>query len=126
MMSTETPKISDAEWEVMKVLWASAPRTAGEIVEALEGNRDWNPKTVRTLIKRLTEKRAIGYNQTGRVYSYYPLVREEECVQSETRSFLKRIYGGTLRPMLVNFLQDEKLSREDIEELKRILDERKD
>lgn len=103
MMSTETPKISDAEWEVMKVLWASAPRTAGEIVEALEGSRDWNPKTVRTLIKRLTEKRAIGYNQTGRVYSYYPLVREEECVQSETRSFLKRIYGGTLRPMLVNF-----------------------
>lgn len=102
-MSKETPRISDAEWEVMKVLWASAPRTAGEIVEALEGSRDWNPKTVRTLIKRLTEKQAIGYNQTGRVYSYYPLVREEECVQSETRSFLKRIYGGTLRPMLVNF-----------------------
>jgi BlaI family penicillinase repressor len=125
-MSTETPKISDAEWEVMKVLWAEAPRTAGEIIKALEDSRHWNPKTVRTLIKRLTEKRAIGYNQTGRVYSYYPLVREEECVQSETQSFLKRIYGGTLRPMLVNFLQDEKLSREDIDELKRILDERKD
>lgn len=125
-MSKETPKISDAEWEVMKVLWAGAPRTAGEIVEALEGSRDWNPKTVRTLIKRLAEKHAISYNQSGRVYSYYPLVREEECVQAETRSFLKRIYGGTLRPMLVNFLQDEKLSREDIDELKRILDERKD
>lgn len=122
----ETPKISDAEWEIMKVLWAGAPRTAGEIIEVLEGSREWSPKTVRTLIKRLSEKGAIGFNQTGRIYLYFPLVQEEECVQSETKSFLKRIYGGTLRPMLVNFLQDEKLSREDIDELKRILDERKD
>lgn len=122
----ETPKISDAEWEIMKVLWAGAPRTAGEIIEALEGSKEWSPKTVRTLIKRLSEKGAIGFNQTGRIYLYFPLVQEEECVQSETKSFLKRIYGGTLRPMLVNFLQDEKLSREDIDELKRILDERKD
>lgn len=122
----ETPKISEAEWEIMKVLWARAPLSAAEIIEALEGSRDWSPKTVRTLIKRLNEKGAIGFNQTGRIYLYYPLVQEEECVQSETKSFLKRIYGGTLRPMLVNFLQDEKLSREDIDELKRILDERKD
>ncbi|WP_274365764.1 BlaI/MecI/CopY family transcriptional regulator [Paenibacillus thermotolerans] len=122
----DVPKISDAEWEVMKVLWSSSPMTANEVIEDLEGRKDWNPKTVRTLIKRLVEKNAIGFTQEGRMYWYHPLVKEEECVRSETQSFIKRIYGGALKPMLVNFLQDEKLSKEDIEELKSILEKRKD
>lgn len=125
-MDKKIPNISDAEWEIMKILWTSSPQTANEIIQALEGSRNWNPKTVRTLIKRLTEKQAVGYTVEGRVYSYYPKVQEEECVKSETSSFLQRVYGGTLRPMLAHFLKDEKLTKEDIEELRRILDERKD
>jgi len=125
-MERKIPNISDAEWEIMKILWAGSPKTANEIVQALEGSRDWNPKTVRTLIKRLTEKNAVDYNVEGRVYSYYPKVQEEECVKSETSSFLKRVYGGTLRPMLAHFLKDEKLTKEDIDELRKILDERKE
>ncbi|MCI3923556.1 BlaI/MecI/CopY family transcriptional regulator [Paenibacillus sp. TRM 82003] len=121
----ELPKISDAEWEVMKVLWAQSPMTANVVIEALDGAKEWNPKTVRTLIKRLVEKKAVGYDQDGRNYSYYPLVKETECVRSETQSFLKRVYGGALKPMIVNFLRDEKLSSEDIEELKSILENRK-
>lgn len=125
-MEHAIPNISDAEWEIMKILWAGSPRTANEIIEALEGSRSWNPKTVRTLIKRLTEKDAIGYTQEGRIYAYYPKVQEDECVRSETNSFLKRVYGGTMRPMLAHFLRDEKLTKEDIDELRKILDERKD
>jgi len=125
-MERKIPNISDAEWEIMKILWTGSPKTANEIVQALEGSRDWNPKTVRTLIKRLTEKNAVDYNVEGRVYSYYPKVQEEECVKSETSSFLKRVYGGTLRPMLAHFLKDEKLTKEDIDELRKILDERKE
>lgn len=125
-MEQHIPNISDAEWEVMKILWADSPRTANEIIQSLEGSRSWNPKTVRTLIKRLTEKNAVGYTVEGRIYSYYPKVQEEECVKSETSSFLQRVYGGTLRPMLAHFLQDEKLTKEDIDELREILDERKD
>ncbi|NGZ74798.1 BlaI/MecI/CopY family transcriptional regulator [Saccharibacillus alkalitolerans] len=125
-MKRSIPRISDAEWEVMKVLWNGSPKTASEIIGELEGSRDWNPKTVRTLIKRLTEKEAVGYTQEGRVYSYYPKVQEEECVKSETTSFMQRVYGGTLRPMLAHFLKDEQLTKEDIEELRKILDERKD
>lgn len=125
-MSTELPRISDAEWEIMKVLWSRSPQSAKDIIAALDGKRDWNPKTVRTLIARLTEKKAIGCSQEGRVYTYYPLVREEDCVKAETRSFLQRIYGGTLQPMLAHFLREEELSPEDIAELRRILDERKD
>jgi BlaI family penicillinase repressor len=118
------PHISDAEWEVMKVLWAKAPCTANEVIEALEDQTDWKPKTVRTLLNRLAQKQAISYSQENRVYAYFPLVSEDECVKSETESFLKRIYGGAFKPLLVNFLKDDQLSPEDIKELKNILDDK--
>ncbi|NRF90302.1 penicillinase repressor BlaI [Paenibacillus frigoriresistens] len=118
------PHISDAEWEVMKVLWAKTPCTANEVIDALEVRTDWKPKTVRTLLNRLAQKQAISYSQENRVYAYFPLVSEDECVKSETQSFLKRIYGGAFKPLLVNFLKEEQLSAEDIKELKNILDDK--
>ncbi|CAH1208223.1 Penicillinase repressor [Paenibacillus plantiphilus] len=110
----------------MKVLWSHSPLTANEVVKALEGSKEWNPKTVRTLIKRLVEKEAVACNPDGRNYLYEPLVREEECVRSETTSLLKRIYGGAMKPMLVNFLKDEQLTKEDIADLKAILEQRRE
>lgn len=118
------PHISDAEWEVMKVLWAKSPCTANEVIEALEAQTDWKPKTVRTLLNRLAQKQAISYSQENRVYAYFPLVSEDECIKSETDSFLKRIYGGAFKPLLVNFLKEEQLSPEEIKELKNILDDK--
>jgi BlaI family transcriptional regulator, penicillinase repressor len=121
----ELPKISEAELEVMKVLWSTSPQTANEIIEALEETMDWNPKTIRTLINRLVQKEAVAYHQgTGRMYAYYPLVSQENYLQVETKSLLQRFYGAAFKPLLVNFLKEEKLSSEDIDELKRILDEK--
>ncbi|AFQ43976.1 BlaI/MecI/CopY family transcriptional regulator [Desulfosporosinus meridiei] len=121
------PNISDAEWEVMKICWLkSAPCTANEIVKALEEPTDWKPNTIKTLIGRLVKKGALGFKEEGRVYIYYPLVTEQECIQAESKSFLTRVFGGALKPMLVNFLKDEKLSQDDIEELKRLLEDRKE
>lgn len=121
----EIPRISEAEWAVMKVFWSRpTPTPANEVVRALADITDWKPKTVKTLINRLVKKNALGYQEDGRIYYYYPLVNEEECIKAESRSFLRRVYGGALKPMLVNFLREEELSREEIEELKRILDER--
>ncbi|MBW7476393.1 BlaI/MecI/CopY family transcriptional regulator [Paenibacillus oenotherae] len=125
-MAKQVPRISDAEWEVMKVLWSRSPLTASDVVKELEGSKEWNPKTVRTLIKRLVEKEAVSCNPDGRNYLYAPLVREDECVRSETSSLLQRIYGGAMKPMLVNFLKDERLTKEDIAELKAILEQRKE
>ena len=116
------PRISDAEWRVMKVLWAESPKTADEVVDALTPVTIWKPKTIKTLINRLLNKKAIGYEKKGRAYHYYPLVDETECAKSVTRSFLQRVYGRALKPMVANFIEDEKLSRDEIEELKRILD----
>lgn len=118
------PKISDAEWHVMKVLWKKSPVTANEIVEKLAAETDWKPKTIRTLISRLTAKDAIGFDKTGRQYLYFPVLSEEECVRQETRSFMSRIRTGALKPMLAAFLEEENLSQEDIDELKSILDKK--
>ncbi|EJW15302.1 BlaI/MecI/CopY family transcriptional regulator [Paenibacillus alvei] len=120
----EIPRISEAEWEVMKVFWsATAKATANEVIEKLGENTDWKPATIKSLINRLLKKNALGYEQEGKTYQYYPLVSEEECVRAESNSFLQRLYGGSLKPMFVNFLKQEKLSTEEVEELKKILDE---
>ena len=120
----DTPKISDAEWQVMKVLWQKSPVTANYIVEKLTAQTEWMPKTIRTLISRLTTKNAVAYDKTGRQYMYYPLLSEEECVRHETRSFMTRVRTAALKPMLAAFLEEENLSEEEIEELKCILDKK--
>ena len=117
------PRISDAEWEVMKVLWAESPATANEVVDKLDG-MGWSPKTIKTLINRLLKKGALDFKKRGRVYLYYPKLQQEECVRAEQKSFIKRVYGGSLVPMMANLIEDENLSQEELEELRRILNEK--
>lgn len=120
----EIPKISEAEWEVMKILWTQSPLSSNEIVSRLEGNTSWKAKTIKTLISRLVCKKVLSFIEDGRTYNYYPLLTQEECIQAESKTFLNRIYGGALKPMFVHFLEEEKLSPNDIEELKRILEQK--
>ncbi|MBN1480098.1 BlaI/MecI/CopY family transcriptional regulator [candidate division KSB1 bacterium] len=120
------PKISEAEWRVMKLLWEKSPRTSNEIIDILDNDQgvDWNPKTIKTLLNRLVNKGALDFDKDGRSYLYYPKVDEGDCRRAERRSFLGRVYSGALKPMLAAFIEDEKLSKADIEELKRILEEK--
>jgi len=119
----KTPRISEAEREVMKVLWSKSPKTANEIVRVLSKKTSWKRETIRTLINRLVQKKAVGFEKKGRQYHYFPLVTEAECVREETKSFLKRVHGGSIEPMLTSFVEEEKLSPEKIARLRRILDE---
>lgn len=125
-MMSQIPRISEAEWEVMKVFWQSSPASANDVIEALSDDKDWKPATVKTLINRLLKKKALGFHKEGKTYLYSPLVTEEECIRAESKSFLKRLYGGALKPMFVQFLKEEKLTEEEIKELKQILDEKTD
>lgn len=119
------PKISEAEWEVMKVVWANSPCTSNQIIDILAQSTDWNPKTIKTLINRLVNKDVLGFNEDGRRYLYFSLVQESDCIKAENESFLSKVYNGALKSMLVNFIKESDLSKDDIEDLKRILDERK-
>ena len=119
-----TPKISEAEWEVMKVLWERSPRTANEIVDELTGKTAWKRETIRTLINRLVTKKALKFEKKGRQYHYSPLVSRAECVKAETESFVSRFGAGAIEPMLAAFVEEKKLSAEKIARLKQILDEK--
>jgi BlaI family penicillinase repressor len=118
------PRISEAEWVVMRVLWSQPSLTANEIVEQLEGKVRWNARTIRTLINRLLNKRAIRFEKEGREYRYSPTVNEGQCTRCERLSFLKRVYKGATKPMIAAFLEDARLSKKDIAELKAILEEK--
>jgi BlaI family penicillinase repressor len=118
-----TPAISDSEWVVMREFWARGEATSGEVIEAVMAIQAWKPPTVQTLITRLVKKGALTFTRNGREYRYRPLVREEDCVHGVSRSFVDRVFGGSLAPLLSCFVEREKLSKAEIEELKRILDE---
>jgi len=118
------PKISESEWLVMRVLWSKSPLAAQEVFEQLDATTKWKPKTIKTLIDRLVKKGAVKYAKQGRRYLYYPAVGREECVTTERKSFIKRVYGGISKPMLAAFLEDAELSAEDISELKEILEQK--
>ena len=118
------PKISESEWLVMRVLWSKSPLAANEVFEQLDGTTKWKPKTVKTLIDRLVKKGAVRFKKDGRRYMYSPAVNEAECIATESRSFVRRVYGGTVKPMLAAFLEDANLSARDISELKEILEQK--
>jgi BlaI family transcriptional regulator, penicillinase repressor len=123
MSQPKVPRISETEWEVMKVIWPRAPVTAAVIIEALiESDPTWHPKTVKTLLGRLVRKGVLMYKQSGRAYIYSPRFTEEECVGAVSDSFLKRVFDGSLRPMLAHFVQRKRLSAAELRDLRRILE----
>src|SRR5262245_21264565 len=122
---SRAPQISDAEWIVMNVVWERAPVTANQVVAALEDRADWKPKTIHTLLRRLVQKGALGFEKKGREHLFQPLVDAQHCRHVASRSFLHRLFGDEIAPFLATFLEHEKLTRSEIEELKRILDEKK-
>jgi len=120
-MST-MPKISDTEWEIMQVVWTKSPISAFEIIEKLTAaDPSWHPKTARALLTRLVKKGALDYEAHGRVYLYYPLVSEREGVSAASQSFLERVFGGALQPMIAHFVEQRRLSAKEAEELRRLL-----
>lgn len=102
----KTPRISETEWEVMKVVWAQAPCTAARIIEQLtRADPTWHPKTVKAFLNRLVKKRALGFRRKGRAYLYRPLARESQCVAAASESFMVRVFGGSLKLMLAYFVE---------------------
>lgn len=117
------PSISDAEWVVMAEFWRSGEATAREVVAALEGRQQWKPRTVQSLINRLVGKGALGFEPRGREYVYRPLVEESRCVHEASRTFVDRVFSGRLAPLLACFLEREKVSKTELEEIRKLIEE---
>jgi BlaI family penicillinase repressor len=117
------PEISEAEWDVMKVVWDHGPLTAGDVVNHLEGVRAWAPRTVKTLLTRLVRKAAVSMEPDGpNRFVYRAKVSQTAVVRQESKTFLSRVFDGAVAPAVVHFLSHHKLSADEIKELRQILD----
>lgn len=118
------PQITEAEYEVMKIVWKYAPINTNEITEKLLATSSWSAKTIQTLIKRLVNKGALTYEKNSRVFVYTPLVKESEYISQESNSFLNRYYDGDITAMLSAYIENDKLSETEIETLRSLLSKR--
>ncbi|WP_411170007.1 BlaI/MecI/CopY family transcriptional regulator [Clostridium sp. MB05] len=121
---SKLPRISDAEWEVMKIIWRLEEVTSSEVIDNLKDKQNWKNTTIKSLISRLLNKEAIGFKKLGKEYFYFPLVSEEECIKEEMKSFLNKVFNGSLNNMLLSFIKSNNLTKEEIKELKDALNMR--
>jgi BlaI family transcriptional regulator, penicillinase repressor len=117
-------KISEAEWEVMNVVWDQTPAPASDIVARLEEKKGWHARTIRTLIDRLVKKGVLQAKPDGKRYLFWPKFTKQECVQSESRSFHERVFGGEPAAMLIHLVKETDFTAEEIKELQRVLKEK--
>lgn len=118
--------ISDAEWQVMNVVWDRQPLAAQEVIAELEQQADWAPATVKTMLHRLVKKQVLTYELQGNRYVYRSRARRADCVKQASRSFLDRVFGGESASLLAHFLRSSKLSPAEVDQLRQILDRQKD
>lgn len=116
-------KITEAESEVMQVLWRRQPLAAEDVVEALGPTQDWQEATVKTLLNRLLRKGAIRAARDGRRYLYTPVLKREDWLLGESQGLLERLFDGRVAPLVSHFSRHRKLSRKDIAELRKLLEE---
>ncbi|MGA2557708.1 MAG: BlaI/MecI/CopY family transcriptional regulator [Verrucomicrobiota bacterium] len=117
----KTMRITEAEWEVMAVVWDRTPAAASTVFEVLEERKQWTLATVRTLLRRLVNKGALRQESEGKRYLYTPLISMAECVRRESESFLDRVLGRAPSEAILHLVKRADLSRDDIQELRRIL-----
>ena len=117
-------RITDAEWDVLSIAWKKEPVAASEIVEAVANQHKWSLATVRTLLTRLFKKGALRAEKEGRRFLYWPIVSMEACVRQESRSFIDRVFGGVPSSIILDLVKETELTKEDIQELRRILNDK--
>jgi BlaI family transcriptional regulator, penicillinase repressor len=118
----KAPLISDSEWKIMRLLWRKSPQAAYDLVEQLGPRERWHPNTIKTMLARLHKKKAVTVTKYKNLFLYAPLISEEECIHAESESFLDRFFEGSVKPLLVHFAKSKKLSKTDLEELRKILE----
>jgi len=117
-------KISDAELEVMKILWEKGVTTSPEIIEILSNKNDWSKTTIKTLLARLVKKGCVEQmKQEGQLYSYRPFISEKEYKKSENENFITKLYQGSVKHMLLNFVEEKQISKADLEKLLEMIED---
>lgn len=122
-MNQELPPITEAEAEVMEVLWQRSPLSAEDIAAALAERQDWQLATVKTLLNRLLKKDALVAERDGRRFLYAPRFPRADWAHSESLSLLDRLFGGSLAPLVSHFSSQRKLKASDVKALKQLIED---
>lgn len=117
----QLPQITEAEWEVMNVVWQYAPISTGDIAKHLEDKTGWSPKTVHTLLIRLTKKQAVAHEKEGRTFVYRPLIDRKDYLKKESNAFLDRFFDGSLSQLVSAFAEENSISPQEAQKLQDIL-----
>lgn len=115
--------ISEAEAVIMEVLWRQTPRSAEEILAEIGTQQDWQEGTVKSLLNRLLTKKAVKAERDGRRYLYSPRLTREQYVSQESKGLLDRLFEGRVAPLVAHFSEQRKLTKKDIAELRKLLQE---
>lgn len=115
--------ISEAEAQVMEVLWTRHPQGADEVVAALVAPTGWAEPTIKTLLNRLLNKGAISATRDGRRYLYSPVLGRDSWLAQQSEGFVDRVFGGRIAPLVAHFSERGRLTPADIAELKRLVAE---
>ena len=111
-------EITDAELEIMKVLWENGELTLNEIVELLSKKEEKNKSTIKTLLYRLIEKKSVkSITNKGKENTYRAEIQKEENLEKENETFLKKLYNGSTNKLLLNFVEEKKITKKDLEDL---------
>ncbi len=116
-------QLSDAEWKIMNRLWETSDLTIRQLTEELDEETGWDKHTIITLLGRIEKKGAVSYRQNGRAKEFYPIVSRQAVSREETKSFLEKVYKGSLSLMVHSMVEDQSLSQEEIGKLYQILKE---
>ncbi len=112
--------ITESEWAVMKTVWNEPPKTLQDILGSLT-HTQWSTTTIQTYLSRLVKKGALTTQRQGKGYLYYPTVSENDCQLAESKTFLSRVYDGSLSQMVKGFVKSGSLSEEELNELKKLI-----
>ena len=113
--------LSENEWYIMQVLWEKSSASLREICDALKESKGWTKHAISSFLKRMQEKGAISVDESGKVKNYVAVWNKEETISEETQSIMERVYKGDLLLMVSNAVKEQKLTKEEIEELKNML-----
>ena len=121
-MSVIKQTITDSEYEIMKILWDTEDKmTVSDVVKALDGN-DWTASTVSTFLQRLLKKGVVDCEKKGKTNLYYPLLKQNDYDMNETQNFLSKLYKGSVKNLVAALYENEKLTKEDMSDLKKMFD----
>lgn len=113
--------LTTSEWNVLDCLWEKSPQTVMELVAVLREKVGWAKSTTITTLRRMEEKGLVRQETAGKGKRYFPAVEREAAVVSETRSFLDRVYRGSVGLMMNTMAQRQELTDEDLRQLRAIL-----